>query len=935
MWVVAIIVIIALLLAVATAPKPNVENARAAAFGDFQVPRAKYGDPKGLLWGTVRAKSPVCVWVGDYTPVPIKTKVPDGLFSSKKVITGYKYHVGMDLSWCLGGKAGQTVKLKKLWAGKKLIFSGNLTTDSTITINLPLLFGGDKERGGLLGDITFYTGGFSPAQDPYLISKLGANVPAYNGVARTVFKGNAALNPKATGFYFGTSPNIESLNAELSRMSNNLHATYSIMPNGLDVNPMEIMYDAVTERWGRFGASQEDIDLTTWQAAAQTLYNEGLGMSLFLQSAINGRQLAEEVLRMADGLLYQDPSTAKIVVKLTRFDYDVATLETLDESMVEELVSFEKTTWEATLNQCRINYKDRTQDYNESVAVAHDFALINYQQRVKSTDLSMIGCYDKNVANMLAARQLSFVSVPLFKLELVCNRKASNLRPGMVRKFNWGPYGLTALVIRILKVDLGTLEDGKVRIVCIQDRFSTQTQVFAPPDGSAWTPPNTAAAPVATRRMWEPPYFVARNATSTGTVPTGQSAVYVLANAPGPASVSYDAQISTDNFATLTTALENAVYNGSGTLLAAFLATNHTNGFSATGFTATGVSGGDDLASFGSLSEIRDGRSLLMVDNELMAFRTVTNAGSDKVFTNVYRGLLGTAIADHAAGARVWFIQDVDGLLPALYTGGPKIRLIDYTPANQLDPTAAPQDTLAFTQVADKPLPPRYLTINGSRTPAKQWAGGTVTIGWRESNRLASTLTVYDDATQTPEAPTAYRIRWRINGGSWNGPVTTAAAAVSHVFDITGLAGLLEFEVKAYLNTVESTVGDILGIDVDDTELLLNGAMATDTVWTKGPGWTIASGKATHVGPTAGNLEQPIAFVAGATYRVVFTVLDYTAGDVTARFIGGTAVSGTPRTANGTYSQDLVAQTGNVDFKFLGQTTFAGAVDNASLKRVG
>ena len=76
------------------------------------------------------------------------------------------------------------------------------------------------------------------------------------------------------------------------------------MPNGYDINPMEIIYDAFTQKWGRFGNLPSELDLTSFIACAQTLYNEGLGMSLIVQSAITGKDVLEEVMRVADGVLY-------------------------------------------------------------------------------------------------------------------------------------------------------------------------------------------------------------------------------------------------------------------------------------------------------------------------------------------------------------------------------------------------------------------------------------------------------------------------------------------------------------------------------------------------------------------------------------------------------------------------------------------------------
>jgi len=74
--------------------------------------------------------------------------------------------------------------------------------------------------------------------------------------------------------------------------------------------------------------------------------------------------------------------------------------------------------------------------------------------------------------------------------------------------------------------------------------------------------------------------------------------------------------------------------------------------------------------------------------------------------------------------------------------------------------------------------------------------------------------------------------------------------------------------------------------------------------------------------------------VAGATYRVEFTVLNYVSGLFAVRFTGGTTRTGTTRTANGTYSQDLVANTGNVNFEIIAGGGTQGDIDNVSMRRM-
>ena len=115
--------------------------------------------------------------------------------------------------------------------------------------------------------------------------------------------------------------------------------------------------------------------------------------------------------------------------------------------------------------------------------------------------------------------------------------------------------------------------------------------------------------------------------------------------------------------------------------------------------------------------------------------------------------------------------------------------------------------------------------------------------------------------------------------------------------------------------------------------LIINGDFATDTVWTKGGGWTIGSGAASIVG-NSGTLSQAYAFVVGAQYEITFTVTAYTAGAVTPRFTGGSIVNGTTRSSAGTFTQALTAATGNTTLGLLASGGSTMSVDNVILRRI-
>ena len=113
-----------------------------------------------------------------------------------------------------------------------------------------------------------------------------------------------------------------------------------------------------------------------------------------------------------------------------------------------------------------------------------------------------------------------------------------------------------------------------------------------------------------------------------------------------------------------------------------------------------------------------------------------------------------------------------------------------------------------------------------------------------------------------------------------------------------------------------------------------NSEFATDYAWTKGTGWTIAAGVATKTAGTGSALSQtqsPVAIAADAVYQLTYTIT-VSAGTITPRLTGGTTVTGTTRSASGTYTENITAVTGNTTFELLADAAFAGTVDNVYLR---
>jgi hypothetical protein len=118
-------------------------------------------------------------------------------------------------------------------------------------------------------------------------------------------------------------------------------------------------------------------------------------------------------------------------------------------------------------------------------------------------------------------------------------------------------------------------------------------------------------------------------------------------------------------------------------------------------------------------------------------------------------------------------------------------------------------------------------------------------------------------------------------------------------------------------------------------ELVTNGGFDVDASWTKGALVTISGGVA-NLAAGSGYLEQSIATVAGATYRV------WAVNTGNACFCGAWdtagqagALSGSPTGRSGSFSFTFVANDSQSFLGFAAGGGGAGTVDNVSARRIG
>lgn len=768
MWFLVVLFVVSLAASLLLAPKPKTEDARASGINDLQFPRADEGAPVPLILGRVKMAGPNTTWVGDFTAVAIKVKQKTGLFSSKKVIVGYTYYVGLDLCLALG-----TCTLHKIVADKDVLWTGTASGDETvININLPNLYGGPQKGGGIVGTMRYYSGSTTQPINAYLASKIGEDVtPAYRGFSHLVFE----------HVDIGEQDQLRALWMELSQYTNGLGLAGGKHMVGDDMNPMELLYQAFTLDWGGLDVDVDLLDLDSLKACAETLYNEGNGMSVCVSSPNAGKDIANEIIRQVDGLMYQNPITGKMVMKLIRNDYDIDDLPVFDESNVLTIRNFTSKLWEDTVNQVRATFTDRSNDYATGTAMSQDMANINAQGRVRSITNSYPGTNVGALANNLAARDLSESSVPLLAATMELNRQGSHLRPGDPFVWRWGAYGINQIVMRVMSFDLGALADNRIIIDANQDEFAVNKTLFQAPSGqgSGAVAPNDPAEAAPSRLVREGAYFFA----AAGGVPVSPLQGLVIVSAvPPTGSEQFDVYISNDAGANYGLSEAGIVYTPTGTLVNAITDVASLT----TGILGTVVisSTSDDITAV-TVGELEQGAGMFYIGTELFAHLGVTD-NHDGTFTliNVRRALLDTVPAAHAIGADVWFIEG-DNVIddPVGANDTLRVKMCPATFRDQLTVAAAPYDSITMLNRANRPLRPGLVKFDGGVAFTQPLdAAGSHTVTWANRSRLSVKVLSIVDPTDEYEPGQQTVIRYRVAAGAWttnNYPPGTATATIN------------------------------------------------------------------------------------------------------------------------------------------------------------
>ncbi len=824
---------------------------------------------------------------------------------SSKPTIGYRHFMYL----YMGESIGPNDYLAGVKVGGQSVFEGERAGSGTLAINRPMLFGGDKKEGGLVGTLHIRMGEATQLPDVYLQQQVPGPWPAGRGLCTTLYRGMVgAMNPylklwaKRWGrFTQGWSTPV--WQPDLARI-------------GRGMNAAHIHYQCLTDTvWG-CGLDPALIDATSFLRAAEQLFDEQFGLCLGWRRGDSIGSFLQMVNNHVGGLWAFDPMLGRFVYRLFRPDYVASELPLLDETSIVALESWQTPLLDGSTNEITILGRDCVTNL-DIAATYQNMANVQAQGRVVADRKSLPGLWNRTLCERVAARETAVASSLLQRIKLSVDRRWWGIKRGDVLALSWRRKGVVRMPVRVLEVDEGTRTDGALALTLVQDFDGMAATTYLRPVIGPWTPPDTTPRPLSAQRLVEATWRdLAGRLRPADLALIEDDAGFVVALGARPNGPAYGY--------TLTTRPGSGAFVDVGS-----------GDFTPTGLLRVALAPTDTLI---ALEATRDLDLVVvgteaLIDDELVRIDAIdAEAGT----LTIARGCVDTVPVGHAAGSRLWCSDTYVGADPTEYLSGETVdaKLLTRTQQGTLDPALAPivQTTLAARHA--RPYPPGRLRINGAAWPATAFA--RLDLAWAHRDRLlqADRLIEHDADSIGPEpgTTTTVRIVHALSGALLVEAVGIAGTAFTHDLLLAGDA-TVRVEVESRRGSLTSRQKHVRILACECGEKLANSDFDTQAAWALGAGWSIAGSAAIKTAGAASDLSQAFVPVANATYRIEVVLSQVTAGSVRVGFSGITTVDGAARNANGTYIDTLTAGD-HTALRIAADAAFAGRIERISARRL-
>ncbi len=717
--------------------------------------------------------------------------------SSDSTTIGYRYFMGVHM----GIARGPLDELVEIRVGDKVAWSGSVTDDTSLYIDKPDLFGGEKKEGGIQGNLDVFMGKPTQSMPTRISSLLGGRVPGFRGVMTLFYDGLiCALNPYPKTWKMRVRRTTKGWDGD--PWQPDLAAIWMDDNNIKAMNGAHIIYECATNRqWGR-GYPATLIDEASFLAAAQTLYDENFGMCIRWNRQDTLQSFVQSVVDHIGATIYIDRMTGLLRLDLVRGDYDANDLPLFDYSSgLLEVVEADTAARENAVNEIIVTWHDPIENEDRQVRV-QNLASIQSLGAVNSQTTEYKGLPTLELATKVAQRDLRITAAALKRYNITLDRRGWRLAPGRVIRISAPDKGIVNAILRIGSVRDGDITEGSVQIEAVIDVFGLPSAVFVAQEENQWSPPDTSAQVVSNRKTREATYRDFVRALSTlelERVTSSQGAVVAMGAKPSPLSLSFDV--------TTRTASESFVARATG-LFCPTLTVSSTIGLYDT---TIYFEGGVDIG----LIEVGEA---LQIDDEIMRIDAISiNSDGQSGSFSVGRGCVDTLPATHAAGALAFFFDVGNGSDFREYVTGETVdvKMLTKTSTQVLSQSLAPTDSVTIAARQNNPLPPANMTVNGTLYGNVSSVSGAanVVLAWAHRDRLTQLdqLIGHTEASVGPEAGVTYTIRvYRTTGSTTPIRTVTGISGTSWTYTPAmqtsdAMTTNITFEVEAVRDALVST----------------------------------------------------------------------------------------------------------------------------------
>lgn len=733
---------------------------------------------------------------------------------SKKVTVGYRY--SWDVQAGLG--RGPVNEIVSIMADKKTVFAGTpgqISSSTSVYIDKPGLFGGDDTggEGGIQGQLDIMMGEPDQVPPASLLKLLTGLVPGFRGVVTTFFSGlvscySASPKPwlyrvrRTTKGWDGDVWYPQKATIMLENTEGQLDDESDLLPDQIAnlqtihaMNPAHILVECATNRdWGRQLTLADDLNLDSYRAAADTLYEEGFGLC-FRYNRQNGLDtFVQQVLDHVGAVQYADLETGKLTLKLLRGDYSVDDLPvfTYDNGIIA-VQDDDSASITSNPNEIVVTWHDPVTNADGEVRAQNLGAIQNTGLNSSSVEYKAIPTH--SLAARVAQRDLETAQSELTRQVIQFDRRGGILRPGDVFRVQLPDRNIDNMVLRVGKIEES--DTGVLTLTVVQDVFGLpSTSYSSGQQDSGWTPLDKSARPVTIKRLIELPYAVLAGTVSEAELnylkpESGYPGVMAIA----PTSLSINYLLQTRAAGASFADRGQGDWTPSGTLTASVGRLDTVLHVSMAIFPAVG-----------------DG---LMVNDEVMRVDAVDiPAGT----ITVGRGCMDSLPSGHFAGDRCWAYQDTldsDGLE---YLSGETIeaRLLTRTSTETLAEAAAPVVRMVMSGRQARPYLPGNIRINGIAYPDMVTGTDTFILTFSHRDRILQADRLIDCTENSigPEPGTEYLINLiRRDSGAVIWTLTTSSTRVSVPYVTGG-----NISVGHYL-TLRSLRSGLMSLYIFRTEL--------------------------------------------------------------------------------------------------------------------